>query len=162
MGYSSTTDALSQAMIDVHAETGYDLGTVGLLRQATKGVRRTVKEWDMYFTNLGLDPCKLSGNELLPACVVPKFAAAAALSLRAKLGRLPSNDANCLLVQRKYLELCNRRGVRDVDVVSHQQFVMNTFFGERVLDHVALTRSRLPAWMKWAFPSENRDAPLSC
>jgi len=36
-----------------------------------------------------------------------------------------------------------------VDTVLHQGFVMNAVFTESVLDDVAASRKRLPAWIRW-------------
>jgi hypothetical protein len=96
---------------------------------------------------MGLDP--LSECRFEQAQIIPKFAAACALHIRTKLGAMEANEANVLLVQRKYLEVCRRLNVRDVDIVLHQGFVMNAVFTESVLDDVASSRRRLPAWIKW-------------
>jgi len=95
---------------------------------------------------------------------VPKFAAACALHLRSKLGSLNNNEANILLVQRKYLELCRRHKLRDVDTVLHQQFVMNAVFTEGVLDEVATVRRRLPRWISWldSLESPTQLSPAVC
>lgn len=95
--------------------------------------------------------------------VVPKFAASCALLLRSRLGRLPPNEPNYLLVQREYLKICRTRGVRAVDVVAHQQFVTNAFFTEDVLDRIALTRSRWPSWMRSVYERSTFNAgPMAC
>jgi len=136
-------------------DDAYDLGDGSLLQQANRGVHRTNREWDDYFDQLGVPRNLLAGTDqqmlgvARPARVVPRFAAAMALHLRAKLGKLAYSEANLLLVQRKYLEVCSRKHVRDVDAVSHQQFVVNAFFGEDVLDRVGTVRLRTPWWVRW-------------
>lgn len=98
------------------------------------------------------------------ALIIPKFAAACALHLRSKLGAMPINEANTLLVQRKYLEVCRRRGVREVDIVLHQQFVVNAVFTEGALDELAITRRRLPKWVMWLDSVVSPDSihPTAC
>lgn len=152
MGFHGRESCVSNAIDVVYAETGYDLADGGSIRMANKGVKRTMKEWDAYFSEMGVDPLALEGaraDHKHHAKIVPKFAAACALHIRTKLGALANNEANVLLVQRKYLELCRRHGVRDVDTVQHQQFVLNAVFTESVLDDVATVRRRLPKWIVW-------------
>jgi len=169
MGYSGRESCVANAVTEVFVATGYDLADGGGIRSANKGVKRTMREWDAYFADLGLDPAVCfeattrEANER-PARIVPKFAAACALHIRSKLGCLTSNDANVLLVQRKYLELCRRHGVRDVDTVLHQQFVMNAVFTESVLDDVATVRRRLPQWVTWldSLAKPNTMSPTVC
>jgi len=151
IGYGTRDTCVEKVMVEVFNETGYDLGRLDAIREANKYVKRTAKGWDKYFGKMGVDPCKLTDVEVLPAAVVPKFAGAMALHLRSKLGRLAPNEANALLAEREYLRVARGLQVRDVDIVSHQQFVMNALFGETLLDDIALTRTRLPKWMKWAF-----------
>lgn len=87
------------------------------------------------------------------ARIIPKFAAAVCLHLKAKFGHLSRDEANMLVVQRDYLKICREHGVRDVDIASHRQFVLNAFFTEDVMEHIALTRTRAPKWMR------RREAP---
>lgn len=148
MGYSARESCVGNAIDVVLAETGYDLGDLGTYRKANAGIRRTYAQWDQYFAVRGVDLSSIQ-SDAGPARVVPKFAAACALHIRVKLGVLANNEANVLLVQRKYLEICRKHGVRDVDTVLHQQFVMNAVFTEGVLDEVASVRRRLPQWIKW-------------
>jgi hypothetical protein len=147
IGYDGHETCVFNAIDTTLKETGYDLSDMGTIRLANKGVRRTYKEWDAYFERLGIDP--LATNDGGKAKIIPKFAAACALHIRAKLGALDNNNANYLLVQRKYLELCRKHNVRDVDIVLHQGFVMNAVFTESVLDDIASSRRRLPAWIRW-------------
>lgn len=151
MGYGGLATCVSAVMDTVYRDTGYDLGDHGTIRKANEGVTRTAREWDAYFTKLGVNPLSLYEEAACPrVCVVPKFAAAVSLEIRTRLGKMQANEANMLLVQRKYLEICRRHGVRDSDTIAHQQFVMNTVFTEDVLDHVASVRKRMPAWLRWA------------
>lgn len=147
LGYESRETCVVNAIDTVFKETGYDLADMGSIRLANKGVKRTEKEWDAYFLRMGVNPLQPATDG--KAKIVPKFAAACALHIRAKLGALENNEANVLLVQRKYLEICRRHGVRDVDTVLHQGFVMNAVFTESVLDDIAASRQRLPAWLRW-------------
>lgn len=154
MGYSGKESCITSAIDDVLVDAGYDLTDGGSIRKANLGVTRTIAEWDAYFLSLGITVLQYydaieRDSRRKRAQIVPKFAAACALQLRCKLGSLVNNEANILLVQRKYLELCRRHGVRDVDVVLHQQFVINATFTEGVLDEIATIRRRLPAWVKW-------------
>lgn len=154
MGYFGRESCVASAIDDVLVDTGYDLADGGSIRKANIGVKRTLAGWDAYFVSIGITAQQLleateRSSARKTARIVPKFAAACALQLRCKLGSLANNEANVLLVQRKYLELCRRHKVRDVDVVLHQQFVLNATFTEGVLDEIATTRRRLPAWIKW-------------
>jgi len=68
-----------------------------------------------------------------------------------------------MLVERKYNELCRKRGVRMFDAERHKQFVMNAFFNEDVLEQVALTRKRVPKWLNWCLDTkENRGHVMAC
>lgn len=152
LGYGGRETCVRNAIDSVLRETGYDLidGTFSdmeTLRKANEGVKRTMAGWDAYFKSMRVDPLKIGRKGR--AKIVPRFAAACAVHLRAKLGALSQSDANILLVQRKYLEVCRRHGVRDVDTVLHQGFVMNAVFTESVLDDLAASRRRLPAWIRF-------------
>ncbi len=146
LGYGKGEDCVTAAMDETLLHSGYDLGNGGHIRRENEGVTRTYAEWDAYFAAIQVNPMVL-----LPTVervkVVPKFAAACALHLRAKLGALNSSEANVLLAQRKYLEICRKHGVRDGDTVAHQQHVLNAFFGEGVLDEVGGIRRKLPRWV---------------
>ncbi len=145
-------DCVEQSMRDA-AAIGYDM---------TNAQGRS----SMSVGNLGLAVRNAQASILNPVqnvAIVPRFAASCALLLRTRLGRLPHNEANQLLVQREYLRICRMRGVRAVDIVAHQQYVANAFFGEDVLDRIALTRSRWPAWMRaLCESSEFNGGPAAC
>jgi len=163
MGYGKGNTCVEGVITGVFNDTGYDLTNLSALHAANAGVKRSFAAWEAYFSKIGVDPLKLATVEILPACVVPKFAASMALHLRTKLGRLSPNEANLLLAEREYLRVCRGLKVRDVDIVSHQQFTLNALFGEQLLDSIALTRTRLPQWMRWAFEVSNLNAkPLAC
>lgn len=147
MGADKRETCVANAIDTTLRSIGYDLADLGTIRQANVGVKRTEKEWKAYFKKMDLNPRATCQFE--QAQVIPKFAAACALHIRAKLGAMEANEANVLLVQRKYLEVCRRHGVRDVDIVLHQGFVINAVFTESVLDDIASSRRRLPAWIKW-------------
>lgn len=154
-GYLPGRDCLESVMAVTLRDDAYNLGDMSLLEEANRGVTRTAAEWDEYFRKLGVPRNLAAGTDRQmlslerPAQIVPRFAAAMALHLRALLGRLAYNEANLLLVQRKYLEVCRLKHVRNVDAVSHQQFVLNAVFGEDVLDRVGTARSRTPWWVRW-------------
>lgn len=147
IGFGGQDTCVRNAIDEVLKKTGYDLGDIGSIRAANVGIKRTMSEWDEYFKSIDLDPMIIGQDHQVK--VVPKFAAACALHIRTKLGALPNNEANFLLVQRKYLEVCRKHGVRDADTVLHQGFVMNAVFTESVLDDIASSRKRLPAWLRF-------------
>lgn len=151
MGYGANATCVENVIVETFNETGYDLSNLSTIRIQCAGVRKTMAAWDLHFEKLGVNPLQLDGVDAKPTSVVPRFAASMALMLRAKLGRLATNEANTLLVEREYLRVARKLHVRDVDIVAHQQFVLNAVFGEQFLDSVALTRSRVPRWMRWAF-----------
>jgi len=160
----TTSDCVDQAMLESLVEEGYDLGDMGWIRKANEGVKRTARQWDAYFARLGVDPCSGITERKEVVRVMPKFAAAVALHMRTLLGKMGATEANVLLAQRKYLEICRRRGVRDVDIVAHQQHVMNAFFTEDVLDRVGLAVARAPSWVRWlsCVRRSSGDAPTVC
>jgi len=94
--------------------------------------------------------------------VVPRFAASVVLCLRAKFGNLQATEANRLLIEREYLKVCREGAVRNVDIVAHQQIMLNTYFGEGVLDEQNTVRARAPRWLREAFGSVPRVAPTIC
>jgi hypothetical protein len=143
-------DGVLTAIQDVYQTEGYDLG--GESRNAATVPFGAARQSLPMVVRASVD------HRLQ---VYPRFAAACALALRARLGILSKTDANLLLVQREYLIICRRRGVRQHDIVSHQLHVMNAVFNEGVLDRVALTRRRIPRWLRWAYPSETGEPSLA-
>nr|WRQ65475.1 tombus P33-like protein [Tolivirales sp.] len=160
MGYNGQSTCVAAVMHETQVEHGYALG------RDQEEERHTAKEWDAIFEARSLavtmDPTHirvLLKREPTPARIVPRFAAAVTLHIKAKLGVLSRTPANLMLVQRKYLEVCRDHGVRDVDTTSHLQFVLNTYFTEDVLDRLAKTRLRAPAWLRM-FEEKERAAEL--
>lgn len=159
-GFETEQSSVGQAIVDINRNTGYDMSDLSSIRRRSGGTKRTKREWDYYFLHVyGVDlkrcPQPVFDALFQPeqhrvkTCVVPKFSASMALHLRAKLGRMTNNEANCLLVEKEYLRVCRKFHVRDVDIVAHQQITLNAVFDEYTLDSIALTRTRLPAWLKW-------------
>lgn len=164
LGFGKQATCVQQVMHEVYQETGYDLSSYADAEPKCTQVRRTMQEWDQLFTRLKLDPLKLTKPQLqfmeaemgvvsvkpratvAETCVVPKFAAAMCLMLRSKLGRLATNEANILLVEREYLRVARNLRVRDVDIVMHQQYVLNAVFGDDFTG-TALARRRMPRWL---------------
>lgn len=151
VGYHSNETSVEQVMEEVYDDIGYDLSDRDVVSKLRK-LRMTEKEWDAKLVELNVTVADLErklGQVHTTAKIIPKFAAACALHIRSKLGTLNNNEANVLLVQRKYLELTRHRKVRDVDIILHQQFVINAVFTEGVLDDTATIRRRLPKWITW-------------
>lgn len=166
-------DEVLAAMRAVYADTGYDLGDIEgrlLAEQKRDDVDAPSEcttdgsgvivigdvecavahdETDCGHTAPIAVPVVRETTEWKGAHVIPRFVAACALMLRSELGSMAPTEANILLAQRKYLKLCRERRVRHVDVVAHQQHVINALFTEGVLDDVALVRRRLPRWVQW-------------
>jgi hypothetical protein len=94
--------------------------------------------------------------------VVPRFAAALTLALRAKFGRMAYHEANRLLIEREYLKVCRDANVRHCDIEYHRQFVINAYFNEGVTDELSTVRTRLPRWLRVAFGSVPNAAPTVC
>lgn len=140
MDAEGNSDSIATAVRDVYEGTGYDLG--GQPRANPEGVppHRNVQAIVVRTT---------VDNTVR---VIPRFAAACVTVLRVRLGVLGRTDANLLLVQREYLRICRRRGIRSADILSHQMFVMNAFFTEDVFERVAQSRRRLPIWARLAYP----------
>lgn len=160
MGFDGQSSCVQAVMHETRIEHGYSLG------REQEVVTHTEKEWDAIFEERSIsvhDPPEVVVYKLkqtpTPARVVPRFAAAVTLHVKAKLGVLAKTEANILLVQRKYLEVCRDHGVRDIDTVSHLQFVLNAYFTEDVLERLAKTRLRAPAWLR-VFEEKERTATL--
>lgn len=144
-------DGIATAMRRTYEATGYDLGSES---------SRVAPEW---FGEEQIDvPVLAPGAPGDHVYVVPRFAAAVVLALRSRLGRMEPTEANQLLVQREYLKICRTRGVRAVDVVSHQQHVANAMFNEDALDAIALSRSRLPSWLRGISGVKTVGGPRVC
>jgi len=186
-GFDQTS--VTAAIISIRQETGYDLVN-SHVDEKVEEMRKTVGDWAEFIsqyhenesqiaafsvwrdTVLELDACHATNTYPLPracypagckerTCVVPRHAANMAMALRSKFGRMDHNEANFLLAEREYLRLSRKYHVRDVDIVAHQQITLNALFGENVLDDVALTRHRLPRWLRWAV-EETRQTSRVC
>lgn len=142
----------------VYEETGYDLTNVGATSIVEVGfpaedvivigdVACPIKDGQAVILPTTAIPC-VKGDDCVR--VVPRFAASMVVCMRAKFGWLALNEANRLLIEREYLRVCREGHVRQKDVVHHAQIVLNAYFGEGVLDHVATARSRVPAWLRKA------------
>lgn len=161
MGFYGQPTCIAAVMHETKQEHNYALGA-----EQEDVIRMTAAQWDALFVQYRFHANTPSAQILAvakkvvaPARVVPKFAAAVTLHIKAKLGVLAKTEANLLLVQRKYLEVCRDHRVRDVDVVSHMQFVQNAYFTEDVLERLAKTRLRAPAWLR-LFEEKERTATL--
>lgn len=179
-------DAIMQSMRELYDTTGYDMsdfknkdmchksrereGTVETQEEQEPdsdgivfGDLPPVKADEEVQIQFGLDTVgKDSEVNKGDAMVVPKFAAAVVLALRAKLGKLSPSEANRLLIEREYLKVCRDTTVRNVDCIMHQQFVMNAYFTEGITDQLATTRVRLPKWLRDAFGTVPNAAPTVC
>lgn len=96
------------------------------------------------------------------ALVIPRFVAAVVTALRVKFGKLGNNEANRLLIEREYLKVCRETDIRNTDIATHQQWVMNTYFNEGIMEQLATTRVRLPGWLRRAFGEPPNAAPTTC
>ncbi len=147
---SDEVDDMDQCIADVVRCNEYSMGTMKHIALANRGVKRTEKEWDAYFKEvLHLDPVTLAHTERKPR-IVPKFAAHVALHIRSLLGNMEASEANIMLVERKYSELCRKRGVHIGDAERHKQHVMNAVFTEDVLERCGTARQRAPLWLRWS------------
>ncbi len=94
--------------------------------------------------------------------LVPAFIAATTMALKSKFGHMQASEANRLLIEREYLKLCREAHVRNTDMNHSRQFVLNTFFNETLMEEVALSRPRMPAWVRRLFAREQPVAPTVC
>jgi len=155
----SGVDAVKTAISEIRTESGYSLteepSTTFIVPGFDGGIEYIEKV--VYMTD---EPAPQLDNTAL---VIPKFAASVTLCLRSKFGRLSCNEANRMLIEREYLRICREGKVRNVDVVMHQQFVMNAYFKEGVNDRLALVRTRVPAWLRLVFTPYGENAePTVC
>lgn len=158
-GKAGITEAVHQTFVD----TGYDLASMNDKMVLLKMERHTFQEWEEIFALQQMDALTLENHIThTEVRVVPRFAAACVITLRAKFGNLCNNDANVLLIQREYLRACREGGVRNCDTVSHQQYVMNAYFSEGILEHIGTVRTRAPSWLRAAFGVTAKAAPTVC
>ncbi len=179
-GYTNVFDDIEHVMNEVVINDNYDLGDVGRMRHAVDKQLLDADGLKAYYYQVAQTPSQSHELVVGPVSegtpwrpepsysvvgdsaqvkIIPKFAAACAIHLRARLGVLTKDQTNILLVQREYLRVCKLRHVRSVDVVLHQQHVINAFFGETPLDEVGNTRKRLPAWLKALAGMETAQVP---
>lgn len=161
MGFYGNSSCLESVMHETKRDTGYCLGA----KQETYKTR-TFKQWEELFEANNFT--ERTPREVILAVVadgrddvkiVPRFAAAVVVHMRSKFGILAKTEANQLLVQRKYLEICREHRVRDANIACHLQAVMNAYFTEDVLERLAKTRLRAPRWMRM-FEEKERAAIL--
>lgn len=149
-GMAADTNLVEAAIIETVAKDNVLIGGIDHVRKANAGVARTFKQWHAYEKSVGVD--LVSGAlKSKPAVKVPRFAAACTLELRSRLGRMEPTEANILLAERKYNEICRKRGVHTADAQRHLAHVLNALFTEDVLEVVASTRRRAPRWLRWAW-----------
>lgn len=155
----------------VYLETGYDLTNIGAaaIVVAAKANPDVIIFGDVACSTKDeqaviVEPTATVVNETKDDCVrvVPRFAASMVVCMRAKFGWLVLNEANRLLIEREYLRVCREGHVRQKDVVHHAQIVLNAYFGESVLDHVATARSRVPKWLRKALGTPPVSAGVIC
>nr|WRQ65281.1 hypothetical protein [Tolivirales sp.] len=186
------TDAVGNAgveteMMSIYKETGYDMGRCAeqaneeLARKRAelassgptveeavrKHCRETNEQRDVVKTTsvdaeqngqMSKKVVKHRGRVQL----VPAFISAVTMALKSKFGHMAASEANRLLIEREYLKICREATVRHVDIAHHRQFVINTFFNETLMDEVALSRPRMPAWVRRLFAREQTPAPTIC
>jgi len=158
---AALTDVV-ETMKQVYETTGYDLGHAAhcirthLEVPMTPQQRARVRVVDSI-------PRRAPDVEHTVTKVVPLFAASMVAHLRAKLGRMPKSEANYLVLQREYLRKCRLHHVRDVDVLAHEQHVINAFFGDETFDRVGFGRARASRFRKWVNGDVDRPpAPQIC
>lgn len=165
--------AITDCMKEIYNETGHDLTTihrtvVGIRMEGEGPIQLQDEEpvqvlgADDTLAQLGLVANQSVMDVHRDVRVVPRFAAAVTLCLRAKFGHLSGNEANRLLIEREYLRVMRETSVRNVDVIAHQQWVINTYFNEGVFEELPTVRTRIPRWLREAFGSVPRAEPTIC
>nr|WRQ65377.1 hypothetical protein [Tolivirales sp.] len=151
-----------ETMREVYETTGYDLGHAAHCVRTHVGVPMTNRE-RARARIIDTIPRAAPQVEHTVTKVVPLFAASMVAHLRAKLGRLPKSEANYLVLQREYLRKCKLHHVRDVDVLAHEQHVINAFFGDETFDRVGFGKVRASRFRKWVNSDVDRQpAPQIC
>lgn len=167
--YRGYGNGVAAAIASVRVELGYEMsmpeevvnvGNVdGLVAETPEGVDEPQEAVGAADTNsLGAELVEYAEQQQR-VCVVPRFAAAMALHLRSRLGRMSATEANQLLMEREYNRLCRNYRVRDVDIAAHYCYVKNAYFGEQVFDRIPTGRTRLSRFARWALSFD--DAPTA-
>jgi hypothetical protein len=140
------------AAVDEYLSTGYDI--VGIGNTVTRVINSNPSPMDV--KNVA-DKYGLSKRELRQASRRPyrgrakltsRFVAACVMHLRSKLGHMTESEANILVVERAYHNVCRDQNVRVVDIDLHRQVVLNLFFDDVAFQHVADSRVRLASWLQ--------------
>ncbi len=155
------TAAVTMCMKSVYNDSGYDMCNYEQHVADVVATSASQSDIDQDLGSLGLQQ-HVPTMPTTQAMVVPKFAAAVVLCLRAKYGNLSAIEANRLLIEREYLRVCREACVRNVDIVGHQQVILNAFFTEGVMEELGTTRVRAPRWLREAFGSVPRVEPTIC
>jgi len=160
MGYGRFDNQIDKVMSDVLSLSKVDLASLGGVTKQNENITRTYAQWEEYFASLGIDPLV---GEQTNTVVVPRFAAAVCLNIRARVGRLQHSDANEMVVEREYLNICRSRNVRYDAIAAHRSYVLNAFFTEDVFEYISSTRTRLPMWLRDALDiRSNTSRPAVC
>jgi len=155
-----SVEVVANVIKDVRREQSYELSdATDFLHK-----RLTFVDWEIAMEKNGLSPEEALAlrDQSMRVIMIPRFAAAAIVALRSKFGVMGASEANVLLIQREYLRICREAHVRACDTELHRQFVMNGYFSEDVLSHLATVRTRIPAWMRTAFGPSAVAVPQVC
>ncbi len=160
VGYG--TASVTTCMKEIFNETSYDLSNYTQAVDELVSTEADPFEIEAQLNAIGLTATPASIKATPHATVIPKFAAAMVLCLRSKFGNLSLSEANRLLIEREYLRICQAAVVRNVDIIMHQQCVINAYFTEGVMEEVCTVRTRVPRWLREAFGSVPRVEPTVC
>lgn len=156
------TASVTKCMKEIFNETSYDMSNYTAAVDELVSTDADPHEIEAQLNALGLTATPATIVATKNAMVIPKFAAALVLCLRSKFGNLSLTEANRLLIEREYLRICQTATVRNVDIVMHQQCVINAYFTEGVMEEVCTVRTRVPRWLREAFGSVPRVEPTVC
>jgi len=156
---------LEHALVASVKEDGYVLGDWHTIEKANEGIKRTQKEWDVYFQRLGVDPKTRNTTGMRCARLVPRFVTACVFAMRAKpgIGR-ECNEDNLRVATREYHKICKNHGVHSGDEEHHMQSVLNAFFTEDIAGKLGRSRSAAPKWLKWLYDVQtpSTSKPIVC
>lgn len=141
-------DAIIQEVI---REDHHNMGTIEHVYGVVKPTRDDGEdmEFNAVLEALDMDPKTLQFRGREKPRIYARFVSQMALYIQSTLGKMKLTDANVLLVERKYNEVCRKRHVRLCDQSRHRQHVINAVFTEHALDMVGTARIRLPLWYRW-------------